>query len=102
MDKREALKLVIALKNKLEKAIRIKEIYLFGSIAKDQSNENSDIDVAIVSDNFTGNKLSDKKLIRRFVLETDYNLDVFPFRTDKFNTDNPYAEEVLKTGIKVT
>ncbi|MBI4646345.1 MAG: nucleotidyltransferase domain-containing protein [Bacteroidia bacterium] len=34
--------------------INLKKVYLFGSYAKNQQKEHSDIDVALVADEFTG------------------------------------------------
>jgi len=55
MKKKEILKMISQkYKDDIKKAIKIlkkadvKEIYLFGSIAKNEESENSDIDIAVV------------------------------------------------------
>ncbi len=50
MDKREAINKVKAYRQLLKDHLRFEDIYLFGSYAKDNYHEDSDIDVAIVVD----------------------------------------------------
>lgn len=54
---REYIKACLALNVHIEKAI------VFGSFSKNNFNEYSDIDVALVSDDFTGYPLADRKKI---------------------------------------
>ena len=48
--------------------IPIKEAILFGSYAKGNYQEWSDIDIALVSDIFEGNRINDKDKIRKITL----------------------------------
>ncbi|OHB46831.1 MAG: nucleotidyltransferase, partial [Planctomycetes bacterium GWF2_40_8] len=48
--------------------IPIKEAILFGSCAKGNYQEWSDIDIALVSDIFEGNRIDDKDKIRKITL----------------------------------
>ncbi|MEK6764793.1 MAG: nucleotidyltransferase domain-containing protein [Planctomycetota bacterium] len=81
--------------------IPIKEAILFGSYAKGDYQEWSDIDIALVSDIFEGNRIDDKDKIRRITLSISSELEVIPFAPDDFNLQNPFAKEILKTGIKL-
>lgn len=81
--------------------IPIKEAILFGSYAKGDYQEWSDIDIALVSDIFEGNRIDDKDKIRKITLSISSEIEVIPFAPDDFNLQNPFAKEILKTGIKL-
>jgi predicted nucleotidyltransferase len=55
MDKSSVLAIIALFKNALEaQRIKIKKIILFGSFSKGSFNEESDIDLVILSDDFAG------------------------------------------------
>jgi predicted nucleotidyltransferase len=72
--------------------------YLFGSYAKGNPREYSDIDIAVVSDVFEGNRFNDSEKLIKFVIHTSYDLEVHPFKTEDFTPDNPMVQEILETG----
>jgi predicted nucleotidyltransferase len=81
--------------------IPIKKAILFGSYARGNYQEWSDIDIALVSDIFEGNRIDDKDKIRKITLSVSSELEVIPFSPDDFNLQNPFAKEILKTGIRI-
>jgi len=81
--------------------IPIKEAILFGSYAKGNYQEWSDIDIALVSDIFRGNLIDDKDKIRKITLYISSEIEVFPFAPNDFNLQNPFAKKILETGIKL-
>lgn len=81
--------------------VPIKEAILFGSYAKGNPGEWSDIDIALVSEIFEGNRIVDKDKIRRITLSISSDLEVIPFSIEDFNPLNPFAKEILATGIKL-
>ena len=82
--------------------ISIKKAILFGSYAKGIISEWSDIDIALVSDDFTGSRFSDKNRIRKVTLKAGSDIEVLPFNSADFNKDNPFVKEILETGIEIT
>ena len=74
---------------------------LFGSYAKGNETEWSDIDIALVSEIFDGDRIADKDKIRKITLSISSELEVVPFPPNDFNEQNPFAREILKTGIKL-
>ena len=82
--------------------IPIKEAILFGSYAKGNYQEWSDIDIALVSDIFVGDRIDDKDKIRSITLSVSSQIEVIPFSPHDFNVQNPFVKEILKTGIKLT
>jgi predicted nucleotidyltransferase len=81
--------------------IPVKEAILFGSYARGNYQEWSDIDIAIVSDIFGGNLIDDKDKIRKITLSISSEIEVIPFSPNDFTLQNPFVKEILKTGIKL-
>ncbi len=54
MDKREAIKKVMQYKLLLGNHFDLESVYLFGSFANDTNKEDSDIDVAVIVKNISG------------------------------------------------
>lgn len=81
--------------------IKINMAYLFGSYAKGYQHEFSDIDIALISDQFSGNRFLDRDKIREFSISVSSLLEIMPFRTDEFNTANPFAKEIIESGLRI-
>jgi predicted nucleotidyltransferase len=79
----------------------ISEAYLYGSYSNGTATIDSDIDIAIVSNKFEGNRYLDKVKIRCLYRKIDLRLSAYPFtKTDL--TDNPFAaQEIVKKGIRI-
>ena len=71
--------------------IPINEAVLFGSYATGKYHEWSDIDIALVSDIFIGNRIADKDKIRKLTLSVSSELEVIPFSPRDFNLQNPFV-----------
>jgi predicted nucleotidyltransferase len=83
--------------------IKIKAMYLFGSFANgDEENlEWSDIDIAIVSENFVGFRLEDNKVLIPLVIKVDPRIETHPFTPTDFE-NSPFAKsEIEKKGILI-
>ena len=85
----------------VSKKINVVQAYLFGSSAKSQRHEWSDIDLAIVSPDFSGDSFEDSKILFPFILAVDRAIEVHPFRPDDFSSANPFAKEILESGVKI-
>ena len=74
--------------------------YLFGSFAKGNAGRDSDIDIAIVFDDFSDSfdmQVELMKLRRKF----DIRIEPHPFRKHDFNVSNPIASDILATGVEI-
>ena len=78
----------------------IQKAYIFGSYAKGNFNEDSDIDLALV---FKGLHKSFDMQIRLMKLrrKIDLRIEPHPFDESDFNTSNPFANEIITTGRKI-
>jgi predicted nucleotidyltransferase len=81
--------------------IRINNAILFGSYARGNYNENSDIDLAIISEDFSGTRLFDNSMMAKARLKSSSLIETLPFRPEEFNTDNPFVREIMKHGIEI-
>ena len=89
---------------KLSQEITIQSAFLFGSYATGNWNSESDIDIAIFSDDFSS---MDRVDAITFLLSKAlvYNLDIQPLAYDENDlenpSENPFIHEILTTGIKI-
>ena len=83
----------------LEKnGIRIREAIIFGSFVKGTSKEWSDIDIALVSPDFTGDRFEDRRRIVLLRRKIDSRIEPIPFRPEDFNNGGMLVEEIKRTG----
>ncbi len=82
--------------------IDLKTAILFGSYARGEQQEWSDIDVALVADEFVGVGFED---IKRFIDVTIQKPFLFieshTFNTGEFEQGSPFIAEIRRTGIVV-
>ncbi|MGA2298144.1 MAG: nucleotidyltransferase domain-containing protein [FCB group bacterium] len=81
--------------------IHINQAILFGSYAKGDYNEYSDIDIALVSDAFEGFRIADNDKFRDLIIEINSDISPLPYRTEDFTEDNLFVKEILKYGIRI-
>lgn len=87
---------------KISAYYRIEAIILFGSYAKGTENKDSDIDIAIISSDFSDIIEDGAKLIG-LTWKIDTRIEPHPITTEDYkNVSNPFIKEVIDTGIKVT
>ena len=83
-------------------------IYLFGSYAANLSFEESDIDVAVVSKDFEGNRFKDRNKVAAVIIDATYpnlefaGFEIHPFKSEDFTSDDPFVEEIKKPGKEFT
>lgn len=100
-SKKDLNDLIARLLDLISTEINIKGVYLFGSYAKGNAHKYSDIDLALVSDDFEGSRFFDKKRINKYLLKTSTDFQIHPYRTEEFTYEDPFVAEILKTGIKI-
>ena len=82
--------------------IDVSEAYLFGSAALNKGSKYSDIDIAIVSDKFTGVPFYDVRKISKFRRSVDLRLEVHPFSSNDILDDPPlFFVNIKRKGIPV-
>jgi predicted nucleotidyltransferase len=81
--------------------ININKAILFGSYANGKADEWSDIDIAIVSDDFTGNRFNDRLSLIDIIMEAGTDISPLPFRSEDFDDSLFARDEIIKKGISV-
>jgi uncharacterized protein len=81
--------------------IRVEQAFLFGSYAQGTFDDASDIDLAIVSTAFAGERFGDRDKIRRIKLSVSCDLEPMPYNPLDFNSNNPFVKRILRTGIRI-
>jgi uncharacterized protein len=103
MTKSNIIRMLKHLFGELEKdrIIKIKSAYLFGSVVKGKNTKYSDIDLAIVSDSFTGCRYDDRIKLNPYILKINTSVEIHPFTTKEFKVDNPFAKEIMENGKRI-
>ena len=91
---KEYIRAIAALNVKIERAI------VFGSFSKNQLTEDSDIDVALISDDFTDYPLADCRKIAKANIRFPI-IEPHTFSKKYFEKGDPFINEIKKTGIEV-
>ena len=96
MDKKTALNIARKYADEVRKEMSPDKILLYGSYAKGNQREESDIDIAVIIDNFTGDwlRLSSKLVGLTWKVSTY----IEPVLLDSKDDRSGFAEEVLRTG----
>ena len=68
---------------------------------KGNAHKYSDIDLALVSCNFCGIRFDDNETIINVTPNNFYNIETHPYRPEDFTIDDPFVEEILRTGIRI-
>ncbi len=97
MDKRD----VIEIAEKYARAVKSKygfvRIILFGSYAKGNYNEDSDIDIAVILKDYS-NLIDTQVDLMRLRRKIDSRIEPHPFKEKDFDRTNPMVDEILKHG----
>lgn len=85
-----------------QRHVSLRQVVLFGSYARNEQRQWSDIDVALVADEFTGIGFQDVGLIAEVTSRPEF-LDIEPhtFSPEQFTDWNPFVQEIKRTGIPV-
>lgn len=98
---REVMKSIQQYIEKISKYYKIEAIILLGSYAKGTENEDSDIDIAIISSDFSDIIEDGAKLVG-LTWKIDTRIEPHPITTEDYEkVSNPFVKEVVDTGIKV-
>lgn len=80
----------------VKEEMNVEAIYLFGSFVNGNHDQDSDIDIAIVTDDFSGDIIEDTLKLMRIRRKVDTRIEPHPLRKD-----NPFLKEVIATGRRI-
>jgi uncharacterized protein len=81
--------------------IHVQMAFLFGSRISGHFDRWSDLDIALVSDDFAGNRFMDKERIRKTTLSISPVLSPIPFTVTDFTDTDPFVRHIKETGVPV-
>ena len=98
---KDILKIINEYIKEIKKRYNITAIILFGSYAKGTENENSDIDIAVISDDF--DDIYDcMAVLMGMTWDIDARIEPHPIKKKDYDAVSDYfIKEVIDTGIKV-
>jgi uncharacterized protein len=77
--------------------LHLREVYLFGSYARNEQRQYSDIDVALVADEFESIGILDLKYFADIAIKQPYTmLEVHTYNTDYFQKGDAFINEEIK------
>ena len=86
---------------KISQYYKIEAIILFGSYAKGTQNDDSDIDIAIISSDFK-DVFDDMADLIGYTWKIDTRIEPHPISKDDYEkVATPFVQEIIDTGIKV-
>jgi len=83
---------------------RLKQVdraYLYGSQINGTATEWSDIDLAVISADFSSDMFEERLALMRLAAEIDDRIEPWPFTPDSFESSDPLASEIRRTGQEV-
>ena len=84
----------------LQQGIPLDLVILFGSYSQNNQKEDSDIDVALVSDVFTGFGFEDRKNFSRINNKKEFiDIETKTYPTKYYYQSDPFIDEINKTGL---
>lgn len=101
MVSKEILNIAKAYADCLKNIFEIDSIYLFGSRVL-RKNCDSEIDIAVVSKDFSSNIIAERLKLMRIRREIDTRIEPHPINTKDFTKDNAFAVSIMETGIKIS
>jgi predicted nucleotidyltransferase len=84
-----------------ENGISVDKALLFGSWAKGTARDESDVDVALVSTFFTGDRFMDRRKIVPLRRKINNNIEPIPFSPEDFAAGGALVEEIRRYGEEI-
>lgn len=101
MDKREAQNIANKYIAIVSKKYPVKKAWLFGSYAKGNNHEDSDIDIAILVKNYYD--LIDLQIdLMKMRRQIDLRIEPHPFTEERLNSSSLFKDEIEKHGIEIS
>ncbi len=86
----------------MNEGVHLRKVILFGSYAHNAQHRYSDMDVALVADEFKGFVFGDLDLFIRAKIKKSYSkIQVKTFATSYFKKGDPFIDEIKKTGVEI-
>jgi predicted nucleotidyltransferase len=81
--------------------LRIEAAYLYGSHVLGSARLWSDIDVAVVSSDFSDDLFEERVTLMRCAAAIDDRIEPQPFTPERFGPNDPLASEISRHGVRL-
>jgi len=88
--------------NVLKQKYNVYAAYIYGSYSKGNATAWSDIDVAVISSDFSENTFDERLKLMKIAANIDDRIEPHPFRVENFESSNPLVSEIKKYGIQIS
>lgn len=96
LDKEKAREIATRYAEEVRKELAPKAVILFGSHVNGTAHEHSDIDIAVVVNDFTGDWLKTSALLSS--LTRKVNIAIEPHMMDETSDKSGFLDHIMKTG----
>lgn len=101
-DSKIIMETIIKYLNLLRKNnISFEQVYLYGSYAKGNPGEDSDIDLAIIAQEWQPDIFEAQFKLMKLGRKVDTRIEPHLLRKSDFDKTNPYIRKILTTGKKI-
>jgi predicted nucleotidyltransferase len=104
LAKEEIVKIIKKYAEKLrEKGVNFQKIILFGSYAANRENQDSDIDVAVISETFGKDRFDERVLLSKIAYYVDARIEPHPINLKDFTEDTwqTIIHEIKSKGTEI-
>jgi predicted nucleotidyltransferase len=81
--------------------LRIEAAYLYGSQVTGTARPWSDIDVAVVSPDFSDDLFQERIALMKSAAAIDERIEPQPFTPERFGPNDPLASEISRPGVRL-
>jgi predicted nucleotidyltransferase len=85
----------------VRRRLRIEAAYLYGSQVTGSARPWSDIDVAVVSPDFSNDLFQERVTLMEWAAGIDDRIEPQPFTPDRFGPNDPLASEISRRGVRL-
>lgn len=100
MDQAQALEIARRYAELIKDIFDFQQMFLFGSYAKDNPHEDSDIDIAIIFSDYA-NRLDRQVELMKLTRKIDTRIEPHPFREKEFEPSDPFVMEIITHGKEI-
>jgi len=99
MDKDQIVRIARQYAEELSRKMKVKQVYLYGSHAKGSADIDSDIDIAVIVDQFDGDFLNTEVMM--FRTRRDFDERIEPVLVNETVDTSGFLEDIRKHGLAV-
>lgn len=85
----------------LKAGLPVEKVILFGSYSRNEQKEYSDIDIAVVLKEYINDRFDTRLELMKYAREFEDIIEPHPFLVPEFDETEPFASEILHSGITI-